>query len=861
MVRLVRMRLLPYLLVLAVGLLVGAFDAASGAQPQRIDDGSIIPAPAFSPFGAISTPFSGNLPLGLGFPGVGSFSFDVDTPVVLMMGTELAAALSSDSLDGPWSNLTLPAPVRILLRSSVRVTGTDGVPKEWATEVEYIADKVTMALELTEDIITDAKELLSGCLGVSRAVVQVGSVVRSVTGQSEGNSSTSTGGPADPRAVAAAIAETLMTSPEVRQIVNRAIDNNDGKCSIPNATVSFVELVDTAIPDVPPEERNGFFGIAVTLVVLLVAGVASAVVCCGCCMGCCCWRSAEETDDETEFLDQCSSIASTPTLPLWSKAVFYALILCTTGFFLSANLSVGATINLDFTVEGEFIKLPSIYDFSILTSTIEMLKAGVYLLGIILLGFSVIWPYLKLIILGTVFTLSASQLRPKRRAGIMEWIDALGKWSMFDVFALCACMVIFYVQVESPATYTTPVGWYGFTLSMTPIWGMYANLIAQILSQCLSIFALWAHHRAYKADWHTFHGTEPNKPIANNTNGDTKEIQMKPLSMEPPVSSNDDAADGDNHDAPTKNETMASGLVVREGHQHEGPPPPMPPGAVMAQHFRGVEMVQRVPLWAQLAVCAMLLGVIALVVCGFFVTGFTVRVVGVLGLIQEAANSGSSTRYFTPLYVAQEMARVIPPGNAGIAVGTWALIIVFVICVLFVPIAQAAVLLWVWAVPTPLGRLKTLLKANELLSSWQYIEVYLIAVIVGCMQIPVVCALLVGTSCDPIQPGLDWLVRKGFMSHATCFQMQPIVEAGMWCLFSASIILYLCSVIVREAAFELVNTHDPLRAAQGRPLAPGQEAYYARRSHILSALGLVTLVGPVKGPSAAKDTPVASVAV
>ena len=838
-----------------VALLLGAFAAGAGAQRlDDLDDG--IAAPSFSPFGAVSTPFSDNLPLGLRFPGVGSFNFDVDAPV--MLGLELAAALQGDRrglVSGDWVNVTLPAPLRVLLRSSVRVVAgsTDGgVPQEWATEVEYIADKVTVALELSENVT----EALSsgGCLGVSRAVVQVGSAARSVTcsGSSECQGGNTTA--PDPRAVAGAIAETLRSSPEVRGIVNKAID----KCRDPlnNTTSSFVQLVDTAIPDVPPEERNGFFGIAVTLLVLLVAGVASAVVCCGCCMGCCCWSAAEETEEETEFLDQCSSIASTPTLPLWSKVVFYALVLVTTGFFLQANLSVGATINLDFTIEGEFVELPSIYDFSILTSTIEMLKAGVYLLGFILLGFSVVWPYLKLIILGTVFALSASQLRPKSRAAIMEWIDALGKWSMFDVFALCACMVIFYVQIESPATYVTPVGWYGFTLSMTPIWGMYANLIAQIMSQCLSIFALWAHHRAYKADWHAFHGTEPTNKDGGHQQSN-KEIQMMPIPMDPASSSDDAAAvAAAADDGPTKNDSMAAGLVC------EGPPPPMPPGAVMAQQFRGVEMVQRVPLWVQLAVCAMLVSVIALVVCGFFVTGFTVRVVGVLGLIQEAAIPGSSIRYFTPLYVAQEMARVIPPGNVGIAIGTWALIVVFVICVLFVPVAQAAVLLWAWAVPTPLKRLKTLLKANELLSSWQYIEVYLIAVIIGCLQIPVVCALLVGTSCDPIQPGLDWLVQKGIMSHATCFQMQPIVEDGMWCLFSASIILYLCSVIVREAAFELVNTHDPLRAAQGRPLAPGQEAYYARRSRILSALGLVTLVAPVKDPSPAKPTvPVASVAV
>ena len=52
------------------------------------------------------------------------------------------------------------------------------------------------------------------------------------------------------------------------------------------------------------------------------------------------------------------------------------------------------------------------------------------------------------------------------------WMDALGKWSMFDVFALCVMMVVFKVEVVSPEWFVFPLGFYGMTLSMTCVWGM-----------------------------------------------------------------------------------------------------------------------------------------------------------------------------------------------------------------------------------------------------------------------------------------------------------------------------------------------------------------------------------------------------
>jgi hypothetical protein len=123
-------------------------------------------------------------------------------------------------------------------------------------------------------------------------------------------------------------------------------------------------------------------------------------------------------------------------------------------------------------------------------------------------------------------------------------------------------------------------------------------------------------------------------------------------------------------------------------------------------------------------------------------------------------------------------------------------------------------------------------------------EIYIIAVIVGCIQIPIVCDLLVGTSCDDIQPQLDALVLNEKMSHATCFNMLPTVKEGLWYQFFASITLFICSVTVRELANLRVSTTNPLRKQQRRVKTERQSAYYSDRLHYMRLFRMVKPLEP-----------------
>ena len=843
----------PPLLALAV-LVVLAGLAAPWAHAQDVP--SQMEAPTFSPFGDLPVNF------GFAFPGGGNLTYNVSTPILMGL-QQLPAALEGNagniSENGGWVNVTLPEPLQVEFDITFRAVDREGREKVYRSDVKYVISGIKVAIEVVQEI----SDILSQCFGIRNTTVQVLDVFETATCTVAGGTVDSVGdchqgaqpenqAAATPEGASWALSETFK-EPEVmeqmiKEALKQAINNRYEFCSAkkPDTAKDF-------IPDEPPAPVDPFLAILVALCLLLVLGVLMGIFWCGCCMGCCCWHNADEGPAEKEFLDQCRSLAASRSMPLLVRITFYLLIAVNTLFFLSANISLGATINIDYIVEGELIRNPSFYDFSIAGTAIELIKVGIYLLGIILLGFSVVWPYVKLVILAAMFTLPPRWVRPVRRQSIMQWIDTLGKWSMFDVFALSGCMALFYIEVYSPATVLFPLGYYGIILSMTPVWGMFANLIAQIISQGLSIFGLWAHDQAYITDWHTFHGGKEGSE-------ENKGLQLLPAKDGESQPSGKDVNGGaDKGDvAPRK-----AALVTT---------PPMPPLAVMSQKTPGVEHQQQFTSCAKLLLLAMLVATMAMIVCGNFIIGFKLEVVGVLGLIQELAIPGSSVRSFTPISVAQGMARAIPPNEgAGIVIGTWALIVVMVACVLVVPLAQASALLALWVLPMPLKWIKWLLKANEILASWQYMEVFLISVMVGGIQIPILCDLLVGSTCDPIQPLLNFLVRKGIMSHATCFSAMVIVEAGLWLLFFASIVLYICSVVVREKAGSVVALYDPFWAAQyDRGLAHGQFLYYKNRADALRTIGLLEYCGELEGrgaggksysPSSKDDTPVAGVVV
>ena len=96
-----------------------------------------------------------------------------------------------------------------------------------------------------------------------------------------------------------------------------------------------------------------------------------------------------------------SSLMYHPSIHPAVKYGFPAILLLAFILFLSSNLTVGASVDLLVTRANgnNLTSLINIYSFSLGSTLREMVQAGVYLLMLLILFCSGIWPYIKLVLM------------------------------------------------------------------------------------------------------------------------------------------------------------------------------------------------------------------------------------------------------------------------------------------------------------------------------------------------------------------------------------------------------------------------------------------------------------------------------
>lgn len=100
--------------------------------------------------------------------------------------------------------------------------------------------------------------------------------------------------------------------------------------------------------------------------------------------------------------------------------------------------------------------------FSILSGAIELLREGQIFIFLIIAGFSIVLPILKLLVL---YRIVSNKKVPKAKAKKqLHWMHVYGKWSMLDVFVVALLVVA--VKLEAIADVEMRFGIYAFAGSV-----------------------------------------------------------------------------------------------------------------------------------------------------------------------------------------------------------------------------------------------------------------------------------------------------------------------------------------------------------------------------------------------------------
>jgi paraquat-inducible protein A len=100
--------------------------------------------------------------------------------------------------------------------------------------------------------------------------------------------------------------------------------------------------------------------------------------------------------------------------------------------------------------------------FSVLSGALGLLKEGQFFLFVVIAGFSVVLPLLKMAVLYQL--LSTKQQSSGRLDRYLHWMHLFGKWSMLDVFVVAVLVVA--VKLGAIASVEMRFGLYAFTAAV-----------------------------------------------------------------------------------------------------------------------------------------------------------------------------------------------------------------------------------------------------------------------------------------------------------------------------------------------------------------------------------------------------------
>ena len=146
-----------------------------------------------------------------------------------------------------------------------------------------------------------------------------------------------------------------------------------------------------------------------------------------------------------------ASLFLNPRIPLFFRIFLPLALLLTIALFVSSNTARGAIVFLMFKI-GRRIEVPSYLNFSLVDNIHDLWVAGSTFLAILLIIFSLIWPYMLLVLMLICFCLPPSILSPKSREKILIFINFTGKFILLDFYVIIFLLLTYHFLIPIPVS-------------------------------------------------------------------------------------------------------------------------------------------------------------------------------------------------------------------------------------------------------------------------------------------------------------------------------------------------------------------------------------------------------------------------
>jgi hypothetical protein len=465
-------------------------------------------------------------------------------------------------------------------------------------------------------------------------------------------------------------------------------------------------------------------------------------------------RQEEEDLQMKELNEGTRSMFKSSSIPLVVRIMVPIVILINIGLFLSGHISLGASVDINAQIGGESFKVKEVFVFSMAESIMDMWEAGAKELAILIIFFSGLWPYTKQFTVLFLWFAGPNLTSVSRRESILLWLDTLGKWSFVDIFVLVVSVASFRVQIESPSEVSfLPNDLYELQLLVVPCWGLYSNMIAQLVSQINSHIMIHYHRKIIYDYENRLLDTED------------KSILHK-------------------HDFRREGKKGAFPIQIRKGMN----------SIILFISFMFIGLLSMGLVFPTFSLTQQ--GLVGLVVS---FAGETKVYHNVLSIVQLLLNQAFYTKVITDY------------------MGLGSLSAIFILTVIAIPLLQLGFLLKRWFKPlTERARLRNFVIV-EALQAWQYLEVYIFSILIACWQLGNVSNFLINEYCGSFESTFKSLAYYGILlpEDAQCFRVNATVESATWLFIGASVLLLVLTHFIRSAAKQ--QDDDLLEAMEALP--------------------------------------------
>jgi len=127
----------------------------------------------------------------------------------------------------------------------------------------------------------------------------------------------------------------------------------------------------------------------------------------------------------------------------------------------------------------------------------DMWNSEVYALSLLIGVFSGAWPYLKLLLLLFCWAAPVRWLAVDRRETFLQFLDALGKWSLIDTYVMVMMLVAFRFHLPAPGDTSTNAT--ALDIYVEPQVGIYTFVFATVVSLIMTHVILHLHRKAQQS--------------------------------------------------------------------------------------------------------------------------------------------------------------------------------------------------------------------------------------------------------------------------------------------------------------------------------------------------------------------------